>query len=896
MKKILNKSTNQTNQTNQTEAIELTVLDLENKSPDAVNVSLEDYLFDSEYYYNTYPDVQLDEWDAKEHYDFIGWTEHRNPSERFNTSEYLKMYSDVKESGVNPLWHYVRHGYLEGREIKLVNKSASYDLSLVREELNQLRIKNKEFEDNDVHVNNALKIESDYLMALLFDTEYYYATYPDIKEANIDAKEHYFNYGWKEYRNPSAFFNISEYFHLNQDIKEAGIEPLTHYLKHGRHEGRKLSVVKQTEDRFMSAYYELNNMHSGNSNAPEYAPKTNSPVVFDENAPRVIAFYLPQFHPFKENDAWWGKGFTEWTNVAKAIPQFEGHYQPRLPSDLGYYDLRLVETMQEQTQLAKEHGVHGFCFHYYWFAGHRLMERPIEQYLVEKEKLDFPFCLCWANENWTRRWDGSEHDILMAQEHSEEDNEAVFYDLLRHFKDPRYITVDGKPVLVIYRPDIIPDISGLTVQLRALAIKEGLPGIHLVGTNAFGFNQHRELGLDGLVEFPPHNIQSECINYKITTLNKDFSGYVFKYDDVVDFSLDRILNMEDTELAASYYPTVMTGWDNSARKPGKGNIFHDATPRKFHHWLSGCYSWSQTAHPQGAQFVFINAWNEWAEGTYLEPDKKYGYAYLNAVRSSINEVLTDAKQLSDFAAKVTAKKQSDSVVLAHVFYEDLVGEICDEIIAAQKHKKLDVAISIPNSFSLSRLKQLVKRLKPVKVVVSENRGRDIWPFIQTLDVIKNLNYKFGLKIHSKKSVHLSEGDKWRKSIFKGLLSHTAIDSALNCFKTDLSIGIVAPKDFMYPLTGDAVIDNYSSLDVLTDLYDCEINENLAFVGGSMFWFSFEMANHLLHEGVNRELFGPELGAIDGTIAHAYERFIVSLADHNSYKLGTYKIDDFYNPY
>jgi lipopolysaccharide biosynthesis protein len=545
--------------------------------------------------------------------------------------------------------------------------------------------------------------------------------------------------------------------------------------------------------------------------------------------------------------------------------------------------------MKEQTEMAAAHGIDGFCFHYYWFAGHRLMERPIEQYLAEKENIDFPFCLCWANENWTRRWDGSENDILMAQEHSEEDNEAVFYDLLRHFKDERYIKVNGKPMLVIYRPDIIPNINELSAQLRTLAIKEGLPGLHLVATNAFGFDRHKEVGFDAIVEFPPHNVIADGINTSVTLLNDNFSGHVFEYDDVVKYSLDRLHNMEE-EVASAYYPTVMTGWDNSARKPGKGNVFHNATPAKFQTWFEGDYRWSQESHPQGAKFVFVNAWNEWAEGTYLEPDKKYGYAYLNAVRSTVNEVLNDAKQLNKFAVTVKAKKQSDSVVVAHIFYEDLVDEICDEIIAAKKYKKLDVAISIPNSFSLSAVKRLVKRLKPVKLVVSENRGRDVWPFLQTLTALKDMGYQYGCKIHSKKSTHLADGMKWRQTIYGALLSKSAIKAFEDKTKNIDCFAISSPSDFMVDLEGDSLLDNKLGIEKLMAIYDMNCDSYAPFVAGTMFWFSFVWAEQLEHKGINRDVFGPELGAIDGTIAHAFERFFTTHARSNNFALALYNVD------
>lgn len=730
-----------------------------------------------------------------------------------------------------------------------------------------------------------------------FDEKYYIDNYPDVAEASISPFEHYLNYGWTEGRNPSESFNSYLYLNENPDVADSGLNPLYHYVVWGQYEGRAASKNEINTVVNNECYQSMQRVHIDGGRSPDYAPRIEAEVCKSENDPKVVAFYLPQFHPFKENNEWWGKGFTEWSNVAKAIPQFEGHYQPRLPSDLGYYDLRIPEVMKEQIEMAKLHGVDAFCFHYYWFAGHRLMERPIEQYLENADTLDFPFCLCWANENWSRRWDGSENDILIAQEHSEEDNKAVFYDLLRHFKDKRYLTVNGKPFIVIYRPDIIPNIQELTKQWRVLAEKEGLPGLHMVATNSFGFSDYAALGFDGLVEFPPHNVIAGGINSKLDFYNEDFQGTVYNYQDVVDFSLNRLECQAQDEESKAYYPTVMTAWDNSARKPGKGNVFHDASPSKFQNWLSGCYDWSKRTHPQGAQFVFVNAWNEWAEGTYLEPDKKYGYAYLNAVRSTINEHAKKKNDLAKLASVSSHAKNSDVIAVIHVFYEDLVDDIVYHITNSRKVCNLDVAISLPDTFSAHAAEKLIDALKPVQVNICENRGRDVWPFIQTMRNIQHLNYKYGIKIHSKKSTHLAKGSSWRDSIYTGLLSESALRVVSDIFKNDKSVGIVSPKSFLYPLSGDTAVNNVKPLEILADIFNCTINYDSHFVAGTMFWFNYDfICQSLLNSKVDRELFGPELGAIDGTIAHAFERFIPSLVKSAGLKVESYEINGLYTPY
>ncbi|MFT3729154.1 MAG: glycoside hydrolase family 99-like domain-containing protein [Terricaulis sp.] len=342
---------------------------------------------------------------------------------------------------------------------------------------------------------------------------------------------------------------------------------------------------------------------------------------------RAVAFYLPQFHRIAENDAWWGAGFTEWTNVSKAVPQFVGHHQPRLPGELGFYDLTAPDMLRRQVDLARAGGISAFCFHYYWFAGKRLLEKPLDAFVADRA-LDLGFTLCWANENWTRRWDGAEDAVLIAQSHSREDHTRVFDDMARYLEDPRALRIDGKPLVLVYRPAIIPDAKAMTEIWRERAHARGWPGVFIAATNAFQFNDRSDLSFDALVEFPPHGLSQDRIESQLSWLNPNYRGVVFDYAQTAREAIARLSRR--TAKSYPHFPGVMPGWDNEARKPGASTIFHGETPEAYARWLAAACETASRTLPADRRLVFINAWNEWAEGAYLEPDRKWGRAFLDA--------------------------------------------------------------------------------------------------------------------------------------------------------------------------------------------------------------------------------------------------------------------------
>jgi GT2 family glycosyltransferase len=359
------------------------------------------------------------------------------------------------------------------------------------------------------------------------------------------------------------------------------------------------------------------------------------------HAVRLIAFYLPQFHSIVENDLWWGKGFTEWTNVAKAAPNFVGHEQPHLPTELGFYDLRALDVMDEQARLARGYGISGFCYYYYWFAGKRILEMPIER-LLESSTTAMPFCLCWANENWTRAWDGGggESEILVAQAHSDEDDEAAIRDLTRYLRHQSYIRVNGKPMLLVYRVELFPDIRRTTERWREVCRREGIGELHLVRVDSFkdaAQVRHPSAdGFDAAVEFPPHNRATGSLKKGLKYVSSDFKGTVYDYEEVV------LRSATYKEVDYPYYRCVMPRWDNTPRRRSGATIFARSTPGAYQVWLEDALRYTREQHVGDERVLFVNAWNEWGEGAHLEPERRFGRSYLEATRNALGAHLTSS--------------------------------------------------------------------------------------------------------------------------------------------------------------------------------------------------------------------------------------------------------------
>ena len=350
---------------------------------------------------------------------------------------------------------------------------------------------------------------------------------------------------------------------------------------------------------------------------------------------RLIALYLPQFHPVQENNEWWGPGFTEWTNMAKARPLWPGHYQPHVPADMGFYDLRVPETREDQANLAREHGIEGFCYYHYWFGnGRRILERPFNE-VVASGKPDFPFCVCWANETWTGVWHGAPNRVLIEQTYpGDADHQAHFEALLPAFADPRHITIEGKPVFCIYKPEKLPDPRRTLGLWRAMTKASGLAGLHVLGMSAAAQWNPDENGYDGKVCLPlilqrPWVSKRQPIKWlkHQAALRAGLPSFHSATRFVPELEALRSLPYE-------WHPCLIHTWDNTPRSGKNGVVLRDASPEQYARLLETAID-AATRKPSEKRLVFLKSWNEWAEGNHLEPDRRTGRQYLEVLRNAM---------------------------------------------------------------------------------------------------------------------------------------------------------------------------------------------------------------------------------------------------------------------
>ena len=563
-------------------------------------------LFDGAWFIARNPDLAEPGADPLRHFHRFGWQENRFPNAYFEPAWYLAQNRDVRDGGGDPLLHYVEHGEAEGRR-----PIAHFDPAWYRDRY--------AVPPGMLCLAHFLQHRATGAVSPIpeFDAVHYLARYPDVAAAGMDPFEHYLLRGAAEDREPSALFDPT--FYRERYLKHLpNVVPVLHYRL----------------NRHLAGIYPRRQGYEPDIPG-EVRRNTRPSPMFEEVVPlsptttrraKLLAYYLPQFHAVPENDEWWGKGFTEWTNVARALPRFAGHYQPRIPRDLGHYRLEGPDVLRRQAELARAAGIHGFVFYFYSFDGRRLLDGPLEALLAEPG-IDLPFCLMWANENWTRRWDGSDQEILLAQTYRTSDEAALVTDFLRHFADPRYIRLEGRPVLMVYRAGLIP--QGAVARWRRLFQIAGEDPWFIMA-QSFDDRDPRLLDMDAAVEFPPHKLVDgiNIINGTLTPLDHSATAQVFSYADMA----------ANSNLSPAPYPLIraaLPGWDNDPRRQGNGMALHGATPALYQAWLERLIDAARRQPVGGEAIVCINAWNEWGEGAYLEPDIHFGAAFLNATSRAV---------------------------------------------------------------------------------------------------------------------------------------------------------------------------------------------------------------------------------------------------------------------
>lgn len=628
-----------------------------------------------------------------------------------------------------------------------------------------------------------------------------------------------------------------------------------------------------------------------------YEEEAAAHFEFSDTDPKLVTFYLPQFYPIPENDRTWGKGFTEWRNVASASPRFIGHQQPILPADLGFYDLRVDDTIKQQIELAKQYGIYGFCFYYYWFSGKKLLETPLASFMKHSE-WNFNFMICWANENWTKRWDGLDKDVIIAQQYLDSDALTFIKDVEDILLDPRYIRIGGKPALAVYRVADLNDPKNYVKTWREYFKKKHNLELHLISILSFDNEDPAKDGFDAAIEFVPQGVQFRARNFPGNTppsldvthklLDINYEGKVFDYRAIV----------RNPEFHKPYdflpYGCVMPSWDKDARKKGKDSAtFHNSSPDLYAHWLD--IAMSKTRQPN-QEFLFINAWNEWAEGTVMEPSLHYGHAHLLRTAEVLARHSATARNQKYFPAfGIRRSPKTDIAVVVHVYYPEQWGLIKEKLELLR-----DVAWDLFVTLTVSErdFEAAIKHDFPdAHVVIVPNRGRDILPFMHLARRLERAGYTRLLKLHTKKSLHRRDGNKWLKELVSSLLpSKNMVGKVLQRLSEEAAF--IGPKGHYISLETYIGSNEAHMQALLNDIELADKPERLelqayGYFGGSMFWVNLQAIKPLLDLFLMSEDFESERGQIDGTMAHAVERMLSVVAQLQglpSYQMNRWRIE------
>ncbi len=610
-----------------------------------------------------------------------------------------------------------------------------------------------------------------------------------------------------------------------------------------------------------------------------YASEPEGAYSPGDDDPRLIAVYLPQFHKIPLNEISWGKGFTEWTNVASATPGFVGQQQPILPSDLGFYDLDRPAKIKEQIDLAKKYGIHGFMFYYYWFSGEKILNNPIDTFLDEKS-WDFNFMICWANENWTKRWDGMDHEVIIGQKYNQDDPIKFIKDVAPILNDSRYITVDNKPVLAVYRPSTISNIDEYAATWRQYFKEEFGKELYLIVGNNHTDGDPREYGFDALYDFSPGSViwggaasdyaGVKEVDYQELKLDPNFFGSTVDYRDIaLDERLDAIDRYDFPTIQA-----VLPHWDNHARKKGRHtHALINSNPEIYATWLDRILS--KATRIQKKPLVFLNAWNEWAEGAMLEPTLHLGHANLLRTAEVLSKYSSNKTNRKTFPELSLSRKRTTQIaVVIHLFYPELWDTLTRHL--ENIAEDFDIFVTVPEKHKDIKLAYKDYR---VEVIAVPNWGRDILPFLHVIRKIRAAGYSYVLKLHSKKSKQLARASatKWLSVTTQSLLFDKKSTQKILKSLSGTSMKIVGVSDFAVRMTlgGEPTIKRrlnkyYSRKDAKNISQHIE---RYVFSAGSMFWARVDAFDSILSRHIVADDFELESGQVWMTLAHFLERDI-----------------------
>ena len=515
-------------------------------------------------------------------------------------------------------------------------------------------------------------------------------------------------------------------------------------------------------------------------------------------------------------------------------------------------------------KIGREYGISAFCFYFYWFGGKTLLETPLRNWLNDKT-IDLKFCLCWANEKWTRTWDGRGDEILIDQKHSPEDDIAFIEHVAEYMRDPRYLRVDGKPLLLVYRPGMLPDAVATAQRWRTWWSEQYGGEIHVSYVQSFDTSPPATFGFDSAVSFPPNRGERSRAEEDLTLINPHYSGAV------LDWRTMAVSFMQRPQPPFPHHAGVNCGWDNESRRPGKAQTFIHASPRGYRDWLEHEIRSRQATESKSV--VFINAWNEWAEGAVLEPSVRNGFAYLNATRSAL---------LRSGNVSMGAPVAPAPYAIVHVWYPEILTDLLARLIGTGLEWNLLVTTSTDKHVEVARI--LDTSCFAYRILVVENRGRDVMPFIIAANQLLDEGIDVVLKVHTKRSPHRRDGDAWRADLLDKLIDNGNAASIFSSFNNDRHLGLVAPAGHTQPMNyywGDNRLRVQSLLKRI-GLKAPDTNME-TFVSGSMFWVRLESLRALLDADLVPSDFEDEVGQVDGTLAHAIERVFALCARAHGFR-------------